>query len=290
MAPNSPQDQRDLFLSIVSGWAREGEEIKNRHGLAPLPGSHAADDLAAEPGLATELWKHPVEEVHSLAELRLIAAQSELRSLSYLLRASDRSAAACSTLARTIMETAAGAWLILDPALSVEERVKMMFAGRISFLRSLWRWEKAPGLTRRLRHVARAARAAGFRPHIDEGVPTGIAGASVLGPSDIIGAQLGVRGRFAYSVLSAFAHGDPDVLIVDMTPVPAQLRRPGINLMKLDDVPAVSLAPRLRFTLESYELAIDRKAAYFGWDPTGWSAWKTEAHRAMDRLLAQIMG
>jgi hypothetical protein len=108
------------------------------------------------------------------------------------------------------------------------------------------------------------------------GVPIGVE-EEPIGPTAVIGAQLGLSGRIAYSQLSAVAHGT----LSGMTSYLEEVSRlPGVEAVSLASPSAKipSLVNLIAVTLDAYQQATDRRMQLYGWDLTGCPARRSRGH------------
>jgi hypothetical protein len=96
----------------------------------------------------------------------------------------------------------------------------------------------------------------------------------------VIRAKLGVKGEATFRDLSAVAHGDQHGFT-------SRVERIG-QLEGVDGVSIVAPVARLSeisvpifLAYQGYGSAVGRRLALFGWNATEWTAWETEAGRAL---------
>lgn len=292
-----PHDQKRIsdLKSVISNTVRVAEELRGRNMAQPRPGSEAAAELAEEKDFAIESEKRPVLDCYSVANLRLIAADDELRSVARIMT-DPLPAYAAAALLRTVMEVSSKAWWAYERGIGTRLRVIRGYVDRVTSLIETSRirvGEKADKeeLVRaksleRLAIVQGSAEAQGFAVKFDKrGGLLHIANEPAPRQTELIRQQLGYTGEAAYRMLSGIAHGVMFGLLWRTQPVEdggfegGQYRTP---VLEFSD-----LLRDVAFALTSYRDAIDRQLGLFGWDRTEWEACRVEVNRVMAPLFRE---
>jgi hypothetical protein len=213
------------FSSAMSDLCEKGSlalldasmDLGDRWGSLPDAGSSAMAELAAEPEYeGAEPWgDEPVRQAHNMASLLLVGADDSARSACTLLSQERTPVYAHMVLARSTLELAGRAWLLVDNGIGIRLRIARGFNDRLYGLGQqdflpLEGADKRRALERRTAVFAEGERL-GFRkvrdrrngPSLEEKRPT----ATQLVRRLLADGKDPQLGGAVYALFSAVAHG-----------------------------------------------------------------------------------
>lgn len=125
-----PQRIHEL-RSVIEQAAETAAKYLDAPVWEPSPGSEGAAEVAnAETGPAGSWGESPVRTAHALTHALMDAALAHLRALA-LLYVDSPPEMAPTTIARSVMETAATAWWIMEPGIGTRSRVARVTSERL---------------------------------------------------------------------------------------------------------------------------------------------------------------
>jgi hypothetical protein len=247
----------------------------------PSSGSEGAAEVAnTEVGPAGPWGESPVRTAHALTHALMDAGLAHLRALA-LLYVDSPPEMAPTTIARSVMETAATAWWIMEPGIGARSRVARVTSER---LRSALEAAKAIGS---LPPTVNPADYSETEQHVrqyatDLGLTTTAGDVRIDGQvrrnsTDLISwlfeteTELNQsQARLVYPVYSGVAHGLLYGIMQFLRPVDINGE---IRLVWQTD-PHITDAV-VSYTLVVVIAAMDRVLAVMGWDATEWDTWKS---------------
>ncbi len=263
-----------------------GRTIADRGGFDPALGSPAAREIAEESNFASPLNDHPVQTTYSVALMRLGAGIDHIQSLVRLLEEPPNIFGSAGS-ARTVIETSARAWWLLDPGVDTRTRVARGLSERIANFKEQGRIP-IPAIQahskKRLDRLVHGLASTGFVVTTNrKGIPLHVEQAAIPTAIDVIRAQLGDKGEVAYRDLSAVAHGTQHGIVTRLERVGTVAGHPDITLMKprVDEVP---IANNIGVALLALWEAFDRRFRIYGWGRSYWEAFQIEAKRTLQPI------
>jgi hypothetical protein len=269
--------------SIVDGTARLIRNYYNPDAWEPTPGSPGAADFATSVQGVDGPWGgEPIRNVVSYVALMTYAAADHLYSLGALMRQHPPALYGCVTTGRAVAEATAKVFWLLEPEISVNERVGRQLRFRISALEGQRR-QIADALevtegheppeydqhlqTILLQSVERIESARLDVTRLDvELPPEPKLGTLIAAVLDEGGEGFDI-GKTVYGWLSDISHSRPTALMQSMRgAVPGG----GVLPIPTADFYEVSSAVAL-FSIIGM---VDRLVTYFGWDAATWQSWR----------------
>jgi hypothetical protein len=270
-------DPIDSACDIIVGHVRCAKGIRTtRYDQRPEAGSVGAVDLADQARFASGWIQPPVEVFVSLAALYLEAAEDHLVGLTRVARPPQLIAAPFTT-ARGMLEAAARAWLLLDPTVTVEERIARGVNERLYGLR-----EKAKDDPEFAKYAA-VQSAALLAGATRVGMPLTKHGDWVLKGRaentklvDQLVSSLEPSGDASvYRFYTAIAHAVLGGLAFLLVP---DEERPGAAKL---DLTRTDLFNVIALCVLCHETVFDRALDYLGWTEPQWASWKSHAHEVL---------
>ena len=275
-----PQRIHEL-RSVIEQAAETAAKYLDAPVWEPSPGSEGAAEVAnAETGPAGSWGESPVRTAHALTHALMDAALAHLRALA-LLYVDSPPEMAPTTIARSVMETAATAWWIMEPGIGTRSRVARVTSER---LRSALEAAKAIG---NLPPTVNPADYSETEQQVhqyatDLGLTAAAGDVRINGQvrrnsTDLISLLFETetelnrsQARLVYPVYSGVAHGLLYGIMQFLRPadVNGEIRL----LWQID--------PHITDAVVSYTLAVviaamDRVLAVMAWDATNWDTWKS---------------
>jgi len=287
----SEENDWNQFAELVSRPLRDLVDCAmgydHSHSFEPLPGSIADQERSRDVDYADEWGPTPAREAHQLAVVCRVAADDHLQSLARLI-ADPPAVYSTSVVARSASESAARAWWLLDPALTVEERIARGMTERVFSLTEVARLvdddaDVANGHLERRQAIVETARRRGMQvksskgraPFIGEPRPS-----STKLANDLHGGNENL-GQFFYRLLSAVDHATTYALMQGvMTPPKARLAGSGDVLGQLVVRPEL-VRHIVSGTCNAYCNAFERQLETYGWDFGPWNAVKRQAFETL---------
>jgi len=266
---------------------------RHEHG-APAVGSVAAQDLSNQQRRTDGApWgQEPAFTLQSLALMRLAAAADNLAATGLLIAAKREGLYSPWSVGRAVMEASGVAFWLLDPSLSIKDRVGRSLTDRLVSIASARRFGSKVGS------------GFNFEDRFQQVVEkTGVLDLHVMGEGwgryvetprpnktqlvhDVLGP---VVSPGIYSLFSGWAHGEAWAIseavryspTVEDTAVPGRiLRRPAITLDHYRFIAALCA--------RSFTNAVDRAVDYFAWSAGDWTTVKSNSLKAIGKsdLLA----
>ena len=275
-----PQRVHEL-RSVIEQAAETAAKYLDAPVWDPSPGSEAAAEVAnAEAGPAGPWGVSPVRTAHALTHALMDAALAHLRALT-LLYVDSPPEMAPTTIARSVMETAATAWWIMEPGIGVRSRVARVTSER---LRSALEAAKAIGnlpptvnpadYSETEQQVRRYATDLGLTAAAGD---VRIDGQVRRNSTDLISLLFETetelnrtQARLVYPVYSGVAHGLLYGIMQFLRPLDVNGE---IRLVWQTDPHIIDAV--VSYTLAVLIAAMDRVLAVMGWDATTWDRWKS---------------
>jgi hypothetical protein len=280
-----PARDLETLQSVVTGTAREWGTVRATHGLRSREGSPAARELEQQSEFADGWGDEPVLMAYGVAWVRLVAAAEQLRGIGTLLGSEDTRVFGPASLARTVLETSSRAWWLLEANLSVETRVLRGMTEWLAGWSEVHRMnipEIQERAARRISEIEASAGALGFEVRrSNRGALLGIGPVDRVGYRALIREQHGAMGDLAYSDLSGVAHSEPQALITRTQRVGEDPQHVFIGPIESPE----TTVPMIGIAVLGFVEAAGRDIYLQGWDRTTWSAWWTEAGRALLPLI-----
>lgn len=267
-----------VLCTTLRGFANCAESYQRLHHYLPVPGSVAAREIEAGGSLATDTL--------SSAAMVLGGAHDHVIGLENLL-AAQSSVYAPHTVARALLEGAARAWWLLDPAIDGRERACRGFTERLASLHEAAKIERVAtggtgqATTARIHHVADLARHHGLQVlNDDRGRPAAV-GAPRLSATVLVARLLDGRdgdkvfGEVAFRAWSGATHGMLWSLTASLDPQPdptGQHQLIAHRRMTLDAVEQLTAIAAMAFGE-----AFNREVEVYGWDRREWEAYARQA-------------
>lgn len=267
--------------SVLLGAADAATPYLNSPAWEPSAGSEGSTEVANTETGPAGLWgENPVRTAHTLTHALMDTVLTHVRALA-LLYVDEPPAMTTATIARSVMETGATAWWIMEPGIGARCRVARVTSER---LRSSYEAAKAithlagpinPGdysqTEAQVRDYASALglQAAVGDPRIDGQVrPSSTDLISRLYETE--SALDRSQSRVVYPVYSGVAHGLLYGIMQFLRPVEVD----GRVILRWQTDPQVVDAV-VSYTLAVMVAAMDRILAVMGWEPAEWDAWKS---------------
>jgi hypothetical protein len=272
VAPNG--DPVERACDIIEGSVRCAKGIRlTRYDQGPAPGSVGAADLADQRSYAVGWVQPPVEVAVSLAALYLETAEDHLLGLTRVARP-PQLVAAPFTMARGMLEAAARAWLLLDPTVTVEERIARGVNERLYGLR-----EKGKEEAELKEHTQTQCEAL-LTGALRVGIPLTKNGDWVIkGRADntnlvdqLVNSVQAIEEGSLYRFYTSIAHSVLGGLAFLMT---QDEEHPGAGKL---DLSSSRLFNVIAACVLTHEATFDRALDYLGWGDTPWPSWKIHAH------------
>lgn len=274
---------RQLLLTGVP----ELMQIQRANHYYPVMGSIAMGELADSPRWAAAWGNKPVADVLSIASMQMAAAGDHVRSLANLLN--EPGAYATAAVARAALETAARAFWLLDPAIGVRVRIARGMTLRLHSLRESLKLPLQDSVRRhvqdRIRRIVDGAKTKGLQ----SGPPGGGKVVWILKPmpsaTDAVGDLFpgSDLGQTAYRDLSAAAHGTLWGLVSML-----ETRGDPVGVHDNLGAPVLSLGTiitRVGVSVLGFVEAADRQLHLYGWDASGWHAWREPALKCLYAMV-----
>lgn len=303
--------------NLLDGTWRVARTVLDENNIGPMQGSIAAQEIANQEIGASGPWgEEPVLTAYSLATVANFAAADHLGCLTTLISPDGIGGIfGPQVIARSCVEASARSWWLLDPAISVRDRVGRSFRVRLRSVdetkhlltelidgasyadddgrREGLLLELDKQLGRRSEILADAV-AKGVPVHRERGEPVGI---NVPMPKndELVGALLrnsgATLGAAIYALLSGVSHATPYALleyfeqVESADPLLANLE----PHLRDESVLSMTTVVVLGF-LESF----GRLVYLYGWNAESWGSWAkharrkiVEAHRRLEATRAQ---
>lgn len=225
------------------------------------------------------------------ASAQLGAAEDELLALHVVLEGGDLSVAPY-VLARAEIETCGRAFVLLDPALSEDDRSALGLAEKLHELTTLERLclaqeddeslhEVLLDIRRLIGDLSRTAKRAAIVVPQRIGVARAIS--EVLQSAD--DDRSGTVGAASYS---SFVHAVPRILMAHAWSLDPRMGHEwGVGFSDMAPKHTLHLAGN---ALIAYSNAIDRQVAAYGWPPSAWNRWKGHIRAAFRRSVKVFDG
>lgn len=195
-----------------------GEELRQRWGSLPDANSRAMAEIASEGQYvgASPWGDEPVQQAHHLGHLLLLSSDDSVRAACKLLSEGEAPVFAHVVLARSALEHAGRAWWLLDPDLTIRQRVIRGFNERLYSLVQQTRLAIERDARRkardRIRGIFEEGERIGFRRlPAERGQPASLEERRPS-PTRLMGRLLEIGGdedlgKLVYSYFSAVTHG-----------------------------------------------------------------------------------
>ncbi len=275
----------------LAGFANIFASYRSEFGWEPSPGSLAAEATRREAEVAGAWSDEPVADLLALVSLQMTSAAEHLEGVARVLE-DEPMVFVPASVARGAVEAAGRSWWLLDPNLTLDQRVHRALTER---LYGIWENSKYPERVRGRevweRKIARilgeaARREVPFATGTDRRAP--YVGAERRPPSTRLTQELfGSKeiGAVVYRHLSAIAHAttslargvDPDLEEHEVTPAGAHL------VVNADSVILLGLGASWAFSS-----AFNRLIVFYGWDATSWLSWRQFRLSKLWRMLEAV--
>lgn len=284
---------QDLGATLRVCLARSAEGAKSYrdlYGFAPRAQSPAALELAEETNYAVEgAWgSEPVAGAYSTAAVHLVVCQDGLEAMRRLFD-EPPSTFGIVSVARGGLEAAARAWYLLDPAITVRERVARGITDR---LHSLYEQTKYPSALEshersgtRIGELLTAGQALGYdvaapersAPYVGVRRPYSTALAEQMLTVEDLGSVL-------YRYFSGVTHAEIGVLLqhaaVDGTAT--EIDGVSVVMVGLQPQPAIHLVAA---AVLSHAAAFERFMERYGWPPGDWLSLTKTSMQTINQAL-----
>lgn len=261
----------------LAGFANVFASYRSEFHWEPSPGSLAAEATRREPEVAGAWSDEPVADLLALVSLQMTSAAEHLEGVARVL-GDEPMVFVPASVARGVVEAAGRSWWLLDPDLTLDQRVHRALTER---LYGIWENSKYPEEVRGReawdRKIARILgeaerREVPFVTGTDRRAP--YVGAERRPASTWLTQQLFDSeeiGAVFYRHLSAIAHAttslaqgvDPDLEEHELAPAATHL------VVRADSVILLAFGASWAFSS-----AFDRLIGFYGWDTVPWLSWQ----------------
>jgi hypothetical protein len=177
------------------------------------------------------------------------------------------------------------AWYLYDPVIDVRGRIARGMSEAVHGDREMVKLGVSSG--QYAREIVATAEQLGFA--VKRSGPAVISiGAARPSSTELMQSMLGgsatpKTGERVWRLLSGMHHGSAHGLYLLFEPVSSRSSESGLALLRFR---SSLLPPLVAAFLMSFLLTAERKAEFFGWQPTPWSQWPEDPFRIMERALA----
>lgn len=278
---------RDALIAFLD----EGEALRQRWGLLPDADSRAMAEIASEGHYAgASPWgDDPVQQAHHLGQLLLLSSDDSTRAACQLLSEGEAPVFAHIVLARSSLEHAGRAWWLLDPGLTIRQRIVRGFNERLNSLSEQIMLAPERDARRkardRIRGILDEGQRIGFRKlPAERGRPTSLdekrpSSTQLMGRLLEIGGDE-TLGKLVYSYFSAVTHGTAFGLTQsvdrDTAIAPPELGLPQTALFTSSQ----AVCTVLTGLILGSGRALKARNDLFAWESTEWSSSMVAALRA----------
>jgi hypothetical protein len=265
-------------------------ELRRLSNYLPVEGSQAASELEEGAELADEWAPNPLDQALMIASVHLAAADDCMNALGVLL-AKDV-VYSPFVIVRSVLETAARGWHILDPDIGMRERVARGMTERLYGLSEIGRMGKQfaeRARTDRVPKIIESAERQGFTPipprkkwepyAIDSPRPGMMESIEAL----IVHHGDPGLGRLMARYTSGIAHGTASALyqLLEKYPDPSDSQR----ALGAPELGLKTMVPFVATTLIGSIRATERQVILYGWDWAMWDSWQRSALRTCTDLI-----